>query len=201
MKKSVGFAIAAFALAVLVWTVKPWEYFISEPPAPPVIIQQEQEFIEFADFSEIPVSLTIPFLEIDAPIVGVGITAEGNMDTTQEPYGIAWYQKGASPGGSGNALLAGHNYWNGTSGSFVKLAYLPIGESMQITYEDGSVGYFLVISNETYELDEIPDSVMTLKGETRTTLISCNGKRLSGGGYSQRTIVLAKAVELKPLEP
>jgi sortase (surface protein transpeptidase) len=153
--------------------------------------------MEFAGDAKRPVRLQIEFLEVDAAVVDVGVTAGGDMDTTKEPYGIAWYEKGSAPGWSGNALMAGHNYWNGVPGSFVYLSYLPVGEKVLIEYEDGSTGEFSVISNATYELEDIPASVMVPKdGNTRTTLISCNGKNIPGFGYTQRTIVLLKALAL-----
>jgi len=119
--------IVAF-LAVFAWFYKPWEYFLSSPPPvpiPPVVVEEPDviEFIEFEGEAKTPVRLAIAALEVDTFVVGVGVTSQGDMDTTKEPYGIAWYTRGASPGWKGNALLAGHNYWNGIPGSFVILSY------------------------------------------------------------------------------
>ena len=63
---------------------------------------------------DVPLELRIPSLQIDAPVVGVGITAENVMDA---PKGLAadpvwqkvfWYRGSGIPGDSGTATLAGH---------------------------------------------------------------------------------------------
>jgi hypothetical protein len=170
---------------------------------PPVIVPPPEpeisEYIEFAGDPLLPVRIRIDSLPVDAPVVGLGVTAGGDMDMTKEPYGVSWYNKGASPGWPGNALLAGHNYWNGTPGTFVYLSYLPVGDKVWFDYEDGSRGEFYVCSNDTYELEDVPVSVMAQgDGDTRTTLISCNGENIPGFGYTQRTIVILRALTFYP---
>jgi hypothetical protein len=190
-------------VTVLLLYYRPWQ--IPPVPAPVTDIVdpsgpvEPQPVMEFTGDPKKPVRLRINFLQVDAEIVSVGVTSSGNMDTTKEPYGIAWYQYGASPGWPVNALLGGHNFWNGAPGSFVYLSYLPPGESVWIEYEDGSMGEFSVFSNDTYDVKDIPASVMAQKdGDTRTTLISCNGVNLLGSGYTQRTVVLLRTVKLHP---
>ncbi|GAJ99979.1 class F sortase [Geomicrobium sp. JCM 19055] len=74
----------------------------------------DQEMIDQAEYersksSEInPTSISIPTLNIDAPIVEVGQLDNGQMGVPDNGDDVGWYEPGTKPGGIGNAVLAGH---------------------------------------------------------------------------------------------
>ncbi|MDR1205420.1 MAG: class F sortase [Peptococcaceae bacterium] len=143
-----------------------------------------------------PSRIVIPFLEIDAIVESVGVDSEGRMATSDTAENVAWYKYGPSPGFEGNALLDGHNSWGKRTAVFAKLPTLPLDESVVVYYEDGSWATFRVITNNSYPLDNVPSSVMSFEGPTRTTVITCTGTyRASLGTHDQRCVVTLRQIE------
>jgi len=143
-----------------------------------------------------PVRIVIPTLNLDAKISAMGTDSSGAFDVPRGPYGVSWYNKSAFPGYPGNAILAGHNYWNDTPGTFVNLHQLDTGDIAVIYYHDQTKKLFEVISKSVFLIEDEPDSVMALTGETRTTLITCAGSRLSTGGFDSCLAVILQAVTI-----
>ncbi|MEC0373327.1 class F sortase [Paenibacillus chibensis] len=146
-----------------------------------------------ADTDKIPVLISIPALHVEAPVQPVGLDTEGRMATVSSAETVGWYKYGSSPGQPGNSILAGHRDWKGKAGSFQNIEKLKIGDDVVITFDDESIEILTVTSNDTYDLDEVPASVMDLSGEEHTTLITCTGyfdkkKR----GYQSRAVVVLK---------
>jgi hypothetical protein len=175
--------------------VAPTEAEVTTVPIPAVT--EPTAFSRTDGEAPAPVRIAIPFLEIDTVVEPVGVDSEGRMDTSDTAENVAWYQYGPSPGFEGNALLDGHNNWGKRAAVFSKLPSLPLDESVTIYYEDGSWGSFKVISNDSYPLDNVPPSVMSLdEGPTRTTVISCTGTyRASLGTHDQRCVVILRQIE------
>jgi hypothetical protein len=143
-----------------------------------------------------PSRIVIPFLEIDAIVESVGVDSEGRMATSDTAENVAWYKYGPSPGFEGNALLDGHNSWGKRTAVFAKLPTLPLDESVVVYYEDGSWATFKVLTNNSYPLDNVPGSVMSFEGPTRTTVITCTGTyRASLGTHDQRCVVTLRQIE------
>ncbi|HBA92871.1 MAG TPA: hypothetical protein DCZ08_14405, partial [Anaerolineaceae bacterium] len=63
---------------------------------------------------EVPLELQIPVLNVKAPVLGVGLTAENVMDAPKGPIGdpiwhtAFWYRGSGIPGEPGTAVIAGH---------------------------------------------------------------------------------------------
>jgi len=216
-KKNIATTIGSicFLVAALLYWFRPWAYFdFQKPPEPPPEVTgtepepepepdpepEEPLIIEFSGDPKIPLKIMVDTegMKIEADIVPVGRDSSGKMDTTHEPFGVAWYEPGSSPGWPGNAILAGHNVYNGTPGSFADLYTLFPGNEVRIEYSDGSQGLFLVQSNNTYHVNSAPASVMELRGDTRVTLIACAGERVPAlGGFSHRVIVILGPIEYR----
>lgn len=137
--------------------------------------------------------MEISSLDVSAPIQLVGLDNEGRVATIPGAETIAWYRYGAASGAQGNAILAGHRDWKGKLGSFGSIERLNLGEIVIITFADGTEPTFKVVSNNTYLMDEVPESVMELKGEAKVTSIICTGKYDKvKGGYQSRVVVVIK---------
>lgn len=141
----------------------------------------------------VPEMILIPNLHIEAPIQAVGLDNEGRMATIPSPDAIAWYKYGSTPGQVGNSILAGHRDWKGSLGSFRGIERLETGDEVIIRFDNGSAATFKVESNHTYRLNDVPDTVMDLSGESRVTLITCAGPFVKkAGGYQNRVVVVLK---------
>jgi len=194
--------VACILVVGLLYWFRPWIYLM---PAPgPAIVEpgpEEIQSIVFDGDPQTPVKIRIGKINVEAAIIPVTTDKQGNMATTREPFGVTWYKNGASPGWPGNAILAGHNIYNGTPGSFASLHTLAPDDEVGIEYADGSTGKFLVKSIETYLLKDIPLSTMALTGDTRVTIITCAGQNVPAlGGFSHRVIVLLDPIEQRQKE-
>jgi sortase (surface protein transpeptidase) len=172
---------------------------------------------------DVPLELRIPSLRINAPVLGVGITAENVMDA---PKGLAadpvwqkafWYRGGGIPGDSGTATLAGHvDDTLGRPAVFARLRELRPGDLIVVhDTRSGLDVRFTVIETATYSAQQAADPAVLAQiygsgpvtgkgllpasdGLAHLTLITCAGGFVNGS-YDQRLIVYATRSELKPL--
>src|SRR5438046_1231943 len=75
----------------------------------------------------LPARLAIPTLGLAGRIAPAGLDADGAMAAPGTADEVAWYELGPRPGERGNAVLAGHNVWNGRQGAFAGLGRMKIG--------------------------------------------------------------------------
>jgi len=151
-----------------------------------------------------PQKLVIAKLDVDEEIDPVGKDSEtGMMKVPPGATGISWYKVASgsfpSPGWKGNALLAGHNYYNLVPGTLKDLYTLDIGDTMEVIYKDGSKGVFTLKSKKIYDEDDAKafeeDRVFLSSEDARVTVMTCHGDRKPGGGYPERLIVVFSPVE------
>lgn len=144
----------------------------------------------------VPVSVKLDPLDIEIEIVALGLDEEGRMDVPESAELASWYMEGPWPGQEGNALLAGHVAWKKQRGKFAYIKQLNIGDMVTITFEDGGTDVFEVASKESYLIADVPESVMDLSGESRVTMITCDGAFDREQGTSEaRCIVILKYKE------
>lgn len=144
-----------------------------------------------------PTHLTIPNAKVDAKIINVGITREGNLDVPGNYKDVGWYQFGARPGEIGSAVLDGH-VDNGGSipGPFKHLRDLSIGDDIYVSLSDGTVQHYIVKESAVYDLNDFPgQKVFHETGDRYLKIITCHGKFVPKlGTYNQRLIVSAVLV-------
>src|SRR5687767_7843896 len=61
----------------------------------------------------LPARLMVPALGLNARIAPVGLSQSGEMDVPGSAGEVGWYDLGPRPGERGNAVLIGHNVWEG----------------------------------------------------------------------------------------
>ena len=170
---------------------------------------------------DVPLELRIPSLQINAPVVGVGITAQNVMDA---PQGLAadpvwqkalWYRGSGIPGNLGTALLAGHvDDILGRPAVFASLRDLRSGDLIVVhDTRSGLDVRFTVAKTETYTVQQAADpSVLTQiygsgpvsgrgpqpapDGLAHLTLITCTGGFVNGS-FNHRLVVYATRSESK----
>src|ERR1700727_2277723 len=55
-----------------------------------------------------PLRISIPAAGTDAPIIALGLTGAGNLDTPHNFVQAGWYDYGPVPGQAGSAVIDGH---------------------------------------------------------------------------------------------
>jgi LPXTG-site transpeptidase (sortase) family protein len=138
------------------------------------------------------VRLVIPDIEVDAPVITMGVDPDGTMQSPSTPLEVAWYDFSSEPGGGGNVVLAGHlDYVNYGPAVFFNLRKLEAGDEIQLVLADQTTAKYVVTSTESYDAATAP--VQAIVGPTDAevvTLITCGGSfDKSSREYNQRLVV------------
>ena len=151
---------------------------------------------ESAYMAENGLSIEIPKLSIEAPILGIPLGDEG-WNLTWLGNKVGWLNGSAFPTWDGNAILTGHlvNAW-GRPGIFHDLADLMWGDQVLIQL-DGQTYTFEV---REILMDVDADDVETLtvhREEPWLSLVTCRDYDEESGIYSGRLIVRAVLVKVE----
>lgn len=145
--------------------------------------------------SDKPARLQIPTLNIDAPVLDVGLGVTGNMAVPPNFTDVGWYKYGPVPGQKGSAVIDGH-VDNGLSlaGVFKHLNELSVGDDVYVVTTSGKRLHFVVGDVELYPYQSVPtDEVFGQTDGQRLNLITCDGIWVeSGKTYDHRLVVYTK---------
>lgn len=165
----------------------------------------------------VPLELRLPSLEINAPVIGVGITPTDVMDAPMGPaedpvwQQAFWYRGSAVPGALSTALIAGHVGGHGRPAVFADIDQLRPGDP--IVVRDTRTGLdvrFSVTDSKTYSLDEASDPAVLTQmygagpvagnlpepsadGLSHLTLVTCAGT-FKAGTHDHRLAVYATRI-------
>lgn len=142
--------------------------------------------------SEFPTYLKIPKINVDALVLGAGLTPLGAMDVPKGPNGAVWFNLGPRPGEMGSAVIAGHYGWkNEIPAVFDNLHKLESGDKIYIKDEKGVTVTFVVRKLRTYGENEDASLVFDSNdGEAHLNLITCQGAwNKNKKSYSNRLVV------------
>lgn len=141
----------------------------------------------------LPIHLSIPVINVGAPVGSVGINSSGVMISPNGPDDTVWYNLGPRPGEIGNAVMAGHyGRWKDGSGSvFDNLSNLEKGDSVFVRDEKGAVVAFIVREIRTYSpVADASDVFISNDGKAHLNLITCDGVwDNTSKSYSKRLVV------------
>ena len=168
---------------------------------------------------DVPLELQIPSLEVDVPVVGVGLIKGNIMDAPKGAVGDSiwqmayWYRGSGIPGEVGTATIAGHvNNSLGLPSIFTNLHKLRPGDLIIIHYTKLNIDIrFIVDQRKNYTLLETSyPGVLTkifgvgpvagigpqpaLDGLSHLTLITCAGD-LVESQFDQRTVIYAILID------
>ncbi len=135
--------------------------------------------------------IEIPRLEVDVPIVGIPLSAEG-WDLTWLGEQAGYLEGTAFPSWSGNSAITGHVYLpDGRPGPFVRLGELGWGDEIIV---HGFGVRFIFSVREVRQV--LPDDLSILRHEDRpwVTLITCKGYDERRETYRTRVAVRAVLV-------
>lgn len=124
-----------------------------------------------------PTGLSLPSLDVDAPIDEVGLLDDGAMEVPDDVHELGWYGLGPMPGEPGSAVIAGHVDGSGQGpGAFWDLHALAVDDAVVVDHADGTTSSWRVTARRAYGKDELPmDELFTRDGPPRLTLITCGG--------------------------
>ncbi|MER5884846.1 class F sortase [Streptomyces sp. NPDC001941] len=130
-----------------------------------------------------PVRVRIPQIRVDAPLVGLGLDADGRLASPPEaePGLAGWYAAGATPGEKGTAVIGGHVDVPSGRAVFYDLGALRKGMTVDVARADGTTAAFAIDAIEVYDADAFPDDkVYGDAGRPELRLITC------GGGFDEK---------------
>jgi sortase (surface protein transpeptidase) len=164
-------------------------------PAITIAVQSVRlEDYEPATTGPSPVRLTIDAIGVRAPVVPVGVEhRSGAVDVPADVDTVGWYRFGPSPGMRGSAVLLGHvdSRVHG-AGIFFRLRELEPGQTVTVTFANGSTRSFRVVARRSYAKTELPPMVFERAGRARLVLVTCGGSfDDAAGSYSDNVVVFA----------
>jgi len=147
-----------------------------------------------------PVTIIIPKMQTNAPVVPVGTDFEGKMTMPEDWEKTAWFSGAGSfkPGEKGNAVIAGHlDTIYGTLGQFYNLNLLTPGDDVFVQDSLGVTRHFVVTDKQTYDFDKAPlTDIFGMSDEKHLNLITCTGwYNAALHNYTQRLVVYTKLAE------
>ncbi|MGW1027019.1 class F sortase [Streptomyces sp. NPDC002577] len=131
-----------------------------------------------------PDRIRIPAIRVNAPLIGLGLTSSGSLDTPPpEQKNVAgWYEAGTTPGETGTAVVAGHVDNAEGPSVFYNLGALKKGNTIEMDRRDGSVAVFTIDAIDVFDSRNFPDEkVYGAASRPELRVITC------GGGYSKKT--------------
>ena len=141
-----------------------------------------------------PARIRVGSIEVDAPVVPVGVDNAGLMEVPEDVRTIGWYRFGAAPGEDGSAVLSGHvdDRVQGR-GAFFELVNTAAGDTVEVDTGDGSTLTYRVDSVRNFGKEELPlEEVFQRSGPPRLVLITCGGPfDRTTGSYQENIVVTA----------
>jgi LPXTG-site transpeptidase (sortase) family protein len=139
--------------------------------------------------------LVIPKIQVDAPVVTLGVDGQGVMQSPKTAFEVGWYDFTAQPGTGGNAVFAGHvDFASVGAAVFWDLRKLGPGDLVEVRLADGTAYQYVVVSSATYAGDDAPIAdIIGPTGKDTVTIITCAGTfNRDVHQYSQRLVVRAE---------
>ncbi|WP_031147190.1 class F sortase [Streptomyces erythrochromogenes] len=162
----------------------------ANPPKPPA----DMELLEHSSVQRI----RIPTINVDAPVMTVGLDAEGWIDAPppQERNLAGWYLNGISPGQRGSAVVVGHVDNAQGPAVFYGLGSVKPGNRIEVERYDGRTAVFEVYGVEVFSKEAFPGArVYGDTGHAELRVITCGGGYSKARGYDGNVVVFARMVE------
>ncbi len=191
------YLFAVISVPILIGTLLAVYLFYTKPSVP-LFNQQPTTNNQQLTNPGLPKRLVIPTIGVDAPVINVGLTSSGAVDTPKGPSEVAWYQLGPRPGAEGSAVITGHfGTWRDGSGSvFDDLNKLKMGDKIYLKDDAGAELVFKVIESKMYQPNQSPAEVFNKTGGAFLNLITCQGDWLANQKtYNQRLVIFTELVK------
>ncbi|MFB7598448.1 class F sortase [Streptomyces sp. NPDC056160] len=145
-------------------------------------------------------SLRIPSLGVDAPVIGIGLDTDRQLQTppVDKPKLVGWYRGGPAPGESGTALAVGHRDTKTGAAVFAALGQVAPGRHIEVRRADGRTAVYTVDKVRVFDKARFPDK--EVYGPARRPelhVITCGGLYTRRTGYSSNVVVFAHLTSTK----
>ncbi|MFD6194713.1 class F sortase, partial [Streptomyces sp. NPDC060275] len=148
----------------------------------------------------VPDQVSIPAIQVDAPVMGVGLDADGWVDAPppEDPNLAGWFTGAVSPGEKGTAVVVGHVDNQQGPAIFYGLGALKKGNKVEVHRQDGKTAVFEIYGIEVFEKNNFPgDRVYGSKGSPELRVITCGGGFTKQNGYDGNVVAFARLVEVR----
>ena len=142
----------------------------------------------------IPITISIPKINLTTPVEQVGVDNLGRMDVPKKAADVGWYDAGFRPGAAGNATIDGHyDMATGAPAAFYYVKNLASGDTITVTDSNNKQYVFIVKQVSAYDFDHVPmDAISAATTSAHLNLITCNGVwDKVNKNYSKRLVVYA----------
>lgn len=145
----------------------------------------------------VPARLTVPRLDIDAPVIPTGVAADGQAEIPEDIRRVGWYRYGPPAGASaGSTVIVGHvDSFDQGKGALYPLRQAREGDRILVASASGDLEY-RVTSVVRYDKVGLPvTDLFRRDGAPVLTVITCGGPyNRSLGGYQQNLVVTAEPI-------
>jgi len=143
-----------------------------------------------------PIRLTLPNLDVSAPVVPVSVASGGGLDVPNDPNVLGWWSSGARPGDRrGSVLIDGHvdSATQGV-GVFAHLRELQPGDPIITESASGELRHYRVTSVQQFPKATLPaETLFNQEVQERLVLITCGGPfNRDERQYPDNVVVLAE---------
>ncbi|WP_282088526.1 class F sortase [Streptomyces tendae] len=148
----------------------------------------------------VPDRVSIPAIQVDAPVMGVGLDADGWVDAPppEDPNLAGWFTGAVAPGEKGTAVVVGHVDNEQGPAVFYGLGALKKGNKVDVHRQDGKTAVFEIYGIEVFEKNNFPgDRVYGSKGGAELRVITCGGGFTKQNGYDGNVVAFARLVEVR----
>jgi LPXTG-site transpeptidase (sortase) family protein len=148
----------------------------------------------------VPERVRIPAIQVDAPIMPVGLDADGwvGAPPPEDPNLAGWFTGAVSPGEKGTAVVVGHVDNRMGPAVFYGLGALKKGNRVEVRRKDGKTAVFEIYGIEVFEKNNFPgDRVYGSKGTAELRVITCGGGFSKQNGYAGNVVTFARLVEVR----
>jgi LPXTG-site transpeptidase (sortase) family protein len=148
-----------------------------------------------------PVSLSIPAIGVNAPLLRLGLNRNGTMQVPALPAkaaDAAWYKYSVTPGQVGAAVIEGHVDSYAGPAVFFQLGALRPGDLIRVHLADGVTTTFQVTAVRQYLKTQFPaNAIYAVNGYAALRVITCGGTfDYVTGHYLSSTVVFASLVSV-----
>ncbi|MDX6152719.1 class F sortase [Marinococcus sp. PL1-022] len=177
----------------------------NEEPGESSSSQKVEEFVQVTDNTEAnekteeaeemelaaPSTLSIPSIDVEADLEGVGVLDNGQMGVPDSAEGVGWFEPGVTPGEQGNAVMAGHVDSKSGPAVFFDLEDMKAGDDVNVTNEDGQELTFTVTKVVSYPRQDAPiENIFGASDGRHLQLITCTGTfNQEQGTHDERLVV------------
>jgi sortase (surface protein transpeptidase) len=148
------------------------------------------------DAAPAPTGLRIPALEIEAPLLGLGLQEDRSLEVPEDADVTGWWSGGSSPGERGPAVIVGHVDSYEGPGVFFRLAELEPGDHVTVDREDGTSVTYAVQHADWHRKDAFPtQEVYGATDDPTLRLVTCGGEfDPAGRSYEENLVVFLELV-------